>query len=203
MITNPGVLLRRCLVPLVALAVGGLALFTPTSSAGAAPDNPHSVVTGERCTFRLEPFHPVTSWISGSTKNETRVSLGKDLIREEQPRSLEASAGRTRGRTREERVVYRVAGCLLRRYERQAHLRRKADCPRLSPWLRPGHRRLRGKCDRFWWWRPELSRLSGQPRLDYRVLGEPSGEAPVPGYGLRGLPARSLETPVNSRTARL
>jgi hypothetical protein len=36
MITSSRVLFRRCLLPLAALAVGGLAVFTPMSSADAA-----------------------------------------------------------------------------------------------------------------------------------------------------------------------
>jgi hypothetical protein len=79
MITCPGVLVRRCLLLLVALAVGGLALFTPMSSVGAAPENPNSVVTGDRCEFHTKGIFgpPPTSWISGSTKNETASPLGR------------------------------------------------------------------------------------------------------------------------------
>lgn len=48
-----------------------------TMSAGAAPDIPHSVVTGRKCT--VSKFGPLkggaTSWISGSTMNETASVL--------------------------------------------------------------------------------------------------------------------------------
>jgi hypothetical protein len=90
MITNSRVVSRCCLLPLAALAVGGLAVFTPMSSAGAASGNAASEFTGSRCVTPTPPSNDnsggdnpigalptgVTSFVSGLTENRTASTLG-------------------------------------------------------------------------------------------------------------------------------